>query len=101
MRSKFWTILEGLMLIIWIITTIFFLIAAFSDEIKCKANPLVYGVKYLGDKNNATMTCLCKFDNEPDYTIIVNKKEWILNYTGIPTTYQLSPFSFNLSYIEG
>lgn len=77
-RKQYWIILETLLLVIWIITLIIFLIAVFNPETKCKANPLIYGTKYLSNKNNANMTCLCQFDNEPTYDIFIDRYHWEL-----------------------
>ncbi len=97
MNKNFRTILEAIMLIIWIITVIFFCIIVFSDGAKCKANPLVYGVNFLEEQNNATFTCSCEFDNEPDFNIIVDKEGWYLKSEAKEELYQLPISDFNFS----
>jgi hypothetical protein len=79
MKSKFWSILEGIMLILWIIVTIIFVITACSKGIKCVANPLIYGVNKLQTENNNTyFSCNCIFENSPDFKIFVDNKHWEL-----------------------
>jgi hypothetical protein len=98
MKNKYPTItfvLEGIMLIIWIITLIIFLTQVYSKGTICLTNPLVYGTKVLSEKNDANMTCLCQFDNALDYTIFVDKNHWVLNYTGTYVTYR-DPTNWNL-----
>lgn len=93
MRSKFWVILETIMLLAWIVTTIIFLIGLFTTGTQCKANPLVYGAKVLSDKNNASFSCECSFDNEPNYIIYVDKEHWVLNSSKLvfdSTNYKLN-----------
>lgn len=76
MNKKFWVIAETIMLMVWIITTIIFCTAVFSSGAKCKANPLIYGVKVLENKNNVTFTCNCQFENQLDKLIFVDSKHW-------------------------
>ena len=84
MRSKFWSILEGITLIIWIIVTLIFVITVYSKGTKCLNNPLTFGAKELENKNNATFTCDCKFENEPNYIIFVDSKHWELKENKLP-----------------
>ena len=81
MRSKTTLILEGVMLIVWIITLIIFLTIVFTNSTQCLNNPLIFGSKILSQKNNDTFSCKCTFNKEPDYFIYVDEKGWILNQT--------------------
>ncbi len=76
MNKKLWMYLEVIMLIVWIVTTFIFCYAVFSKSAKCTANPLVYGVSELQDKNNVTFTCKCQFENQLDKIIFVDSKHW-------------------------
>jgi hypothetical protein len=74
--KRFLVLLETIMLLLWIVTTCIFLYAVFSKGARCMANPLVYGSKVLTDKNNVEFTCYCSFENNPQYTIFVDKDHW-------------------------
>ena len=93
MRSKFWVILESIMLLLWIIVTAIFLKTVYSDSAKCLANPLVFGVQRLNEENNDYMTCTCQFESRLDYSIIVNKDKWWIQEaqgTSIPITFNFT-----------
>lgn len=99
MNKRFWIILEAIMLVIWIVTTVIFCIAAFSDGADCKANPLIYGVNYLSEENNDNLTCLCTFDSEPLFKIFVNKESWALQTVQEkPVRYELPVYDLNFSF---
>jgi hypothetical protein len=72
--KKFWIMLEAIMLMIWIITTILFVYAVFSDGAKCLANPILFGVKF--QSKTVDFSCKCNFDNQPNilYTFDKNKE---------------------------
>ena len=76
-----WRIIEGIMLIVWVITLIIFLSQIWTNGAKCMNNPLIYGAKVMTEKNNVSFTCKCSFDNEPNTIIFVDKthSEIILN----------------------
>lgn len=76
MNKKFWITLEAIMLIIWIVTTCFFIYTTQTKSIKCLANPLVFGAKHLSELNDAEFTCQCEYSNEPDYFVNFNKEKW-------------------------
>jgi len=97
LNKKTLMIIEGITLILWIITLIIFLVQVNNNSVKCLANPLVYGVKTLSEQNNASMTCLCKYDNAIAYTIFVDKNRWSLNYTG---SYSFSGSQLDLTKIN-
>lgn len=75
-------ILSVIVLLIFSIILVFFVIAIYSKGARCMANPLVYGSKILSEQNNAEFTCECKFSNQPEHTIFVNKEEWTIERTG-------------------
>ena len=78
MRSKFWMWMEVIMLIAWIVVTIIFLSNIRTSGTQCKANPLVYASRVLGEQNNATFEIWGKFSNEPNYIIYANAQGWKL-----------------------
>jgi hypothetical protein len=90
MNKNFLTTLEALMLIIWIITTVIFCYAVFSNGARCLGNPLTYGAKVLSNQNTADFTCNCKFDNNPNQIIFVDKKHWEWKEINLNNTYSLN-----------
>jgi hypothetical protein len=86
-NKRFWVILEAIKLMIWIITTILFVYAVFSDGAKALANPILFGVKF--QSKTTDFTCKCNFDNQPNLIYFFDKnKETVsqgnsyLNFSG-------------------
>jgi len=77
-----------IIILLILIISLFYLIIKFNyNEELCSQNPLVYGVRKLGEKNNAELTCTCYF--KPDKNPLIqrpkleiNKDEIIINYIG-------------------
>lgn len=67
-------ILELIVLIIFIFAIGLITYIVFTKGFQCLQNPLTYGTKVLGEKNEDDLSCVCKFSKQPLFELIVDKE---------------------------
>ena len=81
---------EPFILIVLIITLIFFIYEIQDKKAQCVANPLTYAAKILSEQNKAEFSCQCRFDNDIFNVYIVNQTGLWFQSFGKPVGYGLN-----------
>jgi hypothetical protein len=67
---------EPIILIIVILTLIYFIMLIKTDGAKCQANPLIYGANVIYLSNQQNIDCICSIRENPNYLYEFNRTGW-------------------------